>query len=94
MESAKSSFRADLEAGCQILQRDSSVDIFGRPSVDEVLDRLFELYEFCCLQAQDLRQEVVFEIGTEEQTGSTNSQQQLDYILGAIVHFCKKNKFQ
>lgn len=92
MESAKSSFRADLEAGFQILHIDPSVDIFGKPSVDEVLDRLFELYEFCCLQAQDLRREVIFEIGTEEQTGSTNSQQQLDYILNAIVYFCKKNK--
>lgn len=92
MESAKSSYRADLEAGFQILHIDPSVDIFGQPDVDEVLDRLFELYEFCCSQAQELRQEVVFEIGTEEQSGSTNSQEQLDYTLNAVKQFCKKNK--
>ena len=36
-------------------------------------------------------QEVIFEIGTEEQSGSTNSQEALDYTLNAVQHFCKKN---
>ena len=90
MESAKSSFRADLDAGFQILHIDPSVDIHGRPDVDEVLDRIFELYEFCWSHAQQLRQEVIFEIGTEEQSGSTNSQEELDYTLNAVQQFCKK----
>lgn len=93
LESAKSSYRADLEAGFQILHIDPSVDIHGQPHVDEVLDRIFELYEFCCSQAQQLRQEVVFEIGTEEQSGSTNSQEELDYTLNAVRQFCKKYSF-
>lgn len=90
MESAKASYRADLEAGFQILHIDPSVDIHGHPDIDEVLDRIFELYEFCWSQAQELRQEVIFEIGTEEQSGSTNSQEELDYTLNAIQQFCKK----
>lgn len=90
MESAKASYRADLEAGFQILHIDPSVDIHGHPDVDEVLDRIFELYEFCWSQAQQLRQEVIFEIGTEEQSGSTNSQEELDYTLNAVQQFCKK----
>jgi len=91
MESAKSSYRADIEAGFQILHIDPSVDIHGRPDVDEVLDRVFELYEFCWSQAQELRREVIFEIGTEEQSGSTNTQEELDYTLNAIQYFCRKN---
>jgi tagatose-1,6-bisphosphate aldolase non-catalytic subunit AgaZ/GatZ len=91
MESAKSSYRADLEAGFQILHIDPSVDIHGTPEVDEVLERVYELYEYCWDQAQQLRQEVVFEVGTEEQSGSTNSQEELDYTLNAINHFCKRN---
>lgn len=91
MESAKSSYRADIESGFQILHIDPSIDIHGRPHVDEVLDRIFDLYEFCWSQAQRLRQEVIFEIGTEEQTGSTNSQEELDYTLSAVQRFCKKN---
>lgn len=92
MESAKSSYRADLAAGFQVLHIDPSVDIHGQPDIDEVLDRVFDLYEFCWSQAQQLRQEVIFEIGTEEQSGSTNSQEELDYTLNAVQRFCAKNR--
>lgn len=92
IESAKLSYRADLEGGFQMLHIDPSIDIHGKPSVDEVLDRIFELYEFCWDQAQQLRQEVIFEIGTEEQSGSTNTQEELDYTLNAVQRFCNKNK--
>jgi tagatose-1,6-bisphosphate aldolase non-catalytic subunit AgaZ/GatZ len=92
MESAKDSYRADLEAGFQVLHIDPSVDIHGTPDVDEVLERVYELYEFCWSQAQRLRQEVIFEVGTEEQSGSTNSQEELDYTLHAIQQFCKRNQ--
>lgn len=91
MESAKASYRCDLEAGFQVLHIDPSVDIHGKPGIDEVLERVFELYEFCWVQAQQLRQEVIFEIGTEEQSGSTNTQEELDYTLNAVQQFCKKN---
>lgn len=91
MESAKSSYRADIEAGFQVLHIDPSVDIHGQPDIDEVLDRVFDLYEFCWHQAQQLGQEVIFEIGTEEQSGSTNSQEELDYTLNSVQQFCRKN---
>ena len=92
MESAKSSYRADLEAGFQVLHLDPSIDIHGTPNVDEVLDRLFDLYDYCWTHAQRLGQEVIFEVGTEEQSGSTNTQEELDYTLSAILQFCKANK--
>ena len=91
MESAKSSYRSDLEAGFQILHIDPSVDIHDQPDMDEVLDRIFELYEFCYSQAQRMHKEIIIEIGTEEQNGSTNSQEELDYTLNAVQKFCKKN---
>jgi len=92
MDSAKSSYRADIAAGFQVLHIDPSVDIHGSPDVDEVLDRVFDLYEFCWSQAQQARQEITFEIGTEEQSGSTNSQEELDYTLNAIKKFCTQNR--
>jgi hypothetical protein len=91
MESAKSSYLSDLEAGFQVLHLDPSIDIHGHPDVDEVLARLFELYEYCWSQAQRMDQEVIFEIGTEEQSGSTNSQEELDYTLHSVQQFCKRN---
>ena len=92
MESAKASYLADLEAGFQILHIDPSVDIHGTPSVDEILDRVFDLYEYCWSQAQRLGREVIFEVGTEEQSGSTNTQEELDYTLNAITRFCESNR--
>jgi tagatose-1,6-bisphosphate aldolase non-catalytic subunit AgaZ/GatZ len=92
MDSAKSSYLADLEAGFQVLHIDPSVDIHGQPPVDEVLSRVFELYEYCWSQAQRLGREVIFEIGTEEQSGSTNSQEELNYTLNAMQDFCKRNR--
>lgn len=92
MDSAKASYLADLAAGFQMLHIDPSVDIHGQPDVDEVLDRLFDLYDYCWTQAQRLGREVIFEIGTEEQSGSTNSQEELDYTLNAVQKFCTKNR--
>jgi hypothetical protein len=92
MESAKLSFRADIEAGFQILHIDTSIDIHGHTNPDEVLERMYELYEFCWSQAQQLRQDVLFEIGTEEQSGSTNTQEELNYTLNSIQKFCNKHK--
>jgi len=91
MESAKASYQADIDAGFQILHIDPSVDIHGTPSTDEVLDRVFELYEFCWSHAQRTGKEVIFEIGTEEQSGSTNTQEELNYTLEKIKQFCDKN---
>ena len=91
MESAKASYRADLEAGFQVLHIDPSIDIHGDPNVDEVLSRLFELYEYCWSESQRLGRDVIFEIGTEEQTGSTNSQEELIYTLASVQKFCQKN---
>ena len=46
MESAKRSYKADIDAGFQVCIW-SSIDIHGTPSRDEILDRVYELYEYC-----------------------------------------------
>lgn len=91
MDSAKLSYLRDLEAGFQVLHIDPSVDIHGSPNVDEILDRVFDLYDYCWTHAQRLGREVIFEVGTEEQSGSTNTQEELDYTLNELLKFCKKN---
>jgi hypothetical protein len=91
MESAKSSYKADLDAGFQILHIDPSIDIHADPDVDEVLSRLLELYEFCWSEAEKLGRDVIFEIGTEEQSGSTNSVDELTYTLDRVQSFCRRN---
>ncbi len=91
MESAKTSFKADIDAGFQILHIDPSVDLHGNPPIDEILERIYELYEFCWSYAKQTGREIIFEIGTEEQSGSTNSQDKLEYTLMQMKQFCIKN---
>jgi hypothetical protein len=91
MDSAKLSYLRDLEAGFQVLHIDPSIDIHNSPNVDEILDRIYELYDYCWTHAQRLGREIIFEVGTEEQSGSTNTQEELDYTLNELLKFCKKN---
>jgi tagatose-1,6-bisphosphate aldolase non-catalytic subunit AgaZ/GatZ len=92
MESAKTSYRADIDAGFHMLHIDPSVDIHSQPNTDQVLERVYELYDFCWSYAQEKNQDIIFEIGTEEQSGSNNSQEELEYTLENMRKFCNKNK--
>jgi len=91
MESAKRSYAADIDAGFQILHIDPSIDPYGSPRTEDVLDRVFELYEFCCSYAGQKNREVAFEIGTEEQSGTTSSQQELRETLKQVFEFTEAN---
>ena len=91
MESAKKSYFADINAGFQFIHIDPSIDIHAKPNIDEILERIFELYEYCWSEASKINRKIAFEIGTEEQSGSTNSQEELEYTLNSIKIFCKKN---
>jgi len=92
MQSAKDSYRADIDAGFHMLHIDPSVDIHSQPNTDQVLERVYELYDFCWSYAQKKGQDIIFEIGTEEQSGSNNSQEELEYTLENMRKFCKNNK--
>jgi hypothetical protein len=93
MQSAKESYKSDIDSGFKILHIDPSIDIHGVPSKNDLLERLFELYEYCWSYAQDTGKEIIFEVGTEEQSGSTNTQEELDSTLFYIERFCNKNNF-
>ena len=92
MKSAKDSYKADIDAGFHMLHIDPSVDIHSQPNVDQILERVYELYDFCWSYAMQKNQDIIFEIGTEEQSGSNNSQEELEYTLEKINKFCKNNK--
>ena len=92
MQSAKDSYRADIDAGFHMLHIDPSVDIHSQPNADQVLERVYELYDFCWSYAQQKDQDIIFEIGTEEQSGGNNSKDELEYTLENMRKFCKNNK--
>jgi tagatose-1,6-bisphosphate aldolase non-catalytic subunit AgaZ/GatZ len=91
MKSAKDSYQMDIDAGFQILHIDPSVDIHSNPTIDQVLERVYELYDFCWSYAKQKGRDIIFEIGTEEQSGSNNTQEELEYTLESMRKFCKTN---
>ncbi|MCK5602896.1 class II D-tagatose-bisphosphate aldolase, non-catalytic subunit [Candidatus Pacearchaeota archaeon] len=91
MESAKKSFQIDIESGFEMIHIDASVDIFSDLTVDETLLRIFELYEFCWSIAQQNKRKIIFEIGSEEQSGSNRNQFDTEYIISETIDFCEKN---
>ena len=91
MESSKASYKVDIDAGFQILHIDPSIDIFGVPKVNVIIDRICELYEFCWSYAKQQGKEIIFEIGTEEQSETSSTLEELDYVLEIIFDFCQKN---
>ncbi len=91
MESAKRSFRVDIESGFEIIHIDPSVDICGDLSIDKILDRIFELYEFCWSTAEEMKKRIFFEIGTEEQSGTNHNQFDSENVISETNKFCNKN---
>ncbi len=93
IESSKRSFLEDIKSGFKAIHIDPSIDIEKKTNVEDILERIYELYTFCWEESQKLGKEVLFEIGTEEQSGGNNTQDELEYVLESMKKFCKKNKF-
>lgn len=94
MRSAKESFRADIEAGFDLIHIDPSVDVFDpMPPQDVIVERLFELYEYCMEVANELGVEVAFEIGSEEQSGGLQDLERLIDLLERTKRFCRERRF-
>ena len=91
MQSAKDSYRADIDSGFHILHIDPSIDIHSQPNAEQILDRVYELYEFCWSYAQKRKRDIIFEIGTEEQSGGNNSKEELEHTLESMKKFCNIN---
>lgn len=94
MESAKKSFEDDIKSGFEIIHIDPSVDIHGQLTTDDILERVYELLDYCCEVARREKKDIIFEIGTEEQSGGTNTLDEFEYVLKEIFKYCKKNKIQ
>ncbi len=95
MNSAKKSYMEDIDSGFKIIHIDTCLSLNGvEKSKKKTLDRLFELYKFCSDYAKKKNKNIFFEIGTEEQSGTTNTQKELEETLNKTINFCKKNKLK
>ncbi|RJQ29486.1 tagatose-6-phosphate kinase [Candidatus Parcubacteria bacterium] len=92
MKSAKQSYETDIKSGFDMIHIDPSIDIHKRPSFEEVLERLFELYLHCVEYARSLGKEVFFEFGTDEQGEGLHDLEELEALTEEITDFCSKHR--
>ena len=94
MNSAKSSYMEDIDNDFKIIHIDPSIPPKNNMIISskDILNRAFELMEFCHEYSKKKNKKILFEIGTEEQSGSTNSFEEIEYYLNKIKIFCKKKK--
>ncbi len=92
MKSAKKSFETDIDSDIKVIHIDPSVTLKKKLNIDQILDRVCELYEHCYSYSIRKKKKIVFEIGTEEQSGSTSTFEEIEYFLEKLKKFYIKNK--
>ena len=88
MENAKQSFLVDIKSGFRILHIDPSENIHQEISIDEMLERIYELYDFCCTAAKENKKQVFFEISIGEEDGQVHRFDEINYAIIKIESFC------
>ena len=92
MEVAKRSFEVDIDSNFKFIHIDTSFEPQKKISIGNSLNR-FSNYLNIVLNIQK-NKKVYFEIGTEEQSGSTNTPEELEYTLSEVKKFCNKKKYE
>ena len=89
MDSCKKSLKEDIDRGFKFLHLDPCIDINTELSIDEVLNRLFELYGYIYEYSNGL-QDIYVEVGTDLQSESISTLEETKYILEKIKKFTSK----
>lgn len=93
MDSAKRSYKKDIESGFEIIHIDASEDIkSSKLSIDDILDRTFELYEYCWNISKRTNKKIEFEISIGKEDGGIHSFEEIEYALSTIKKFCSRKR--
>ena len=84
LESAKASFKVDIDSGFDLLHIDTGVSPSGEPPVDVGIERLIYLYRWCFNYAKSQGRTVAIEIGTEDQRDEAVNSVAFNELFGAI----------
>jgi len=91
MDNAKESFQTDIESGFKIIHIDPSENLVSKSKIDEMLERIFELYSFCYKIAKQNQNEIKIEISIGKEDGEISKFSELKYTIKQMEKFCFKN---
>ena len=90
MENTKKSFRTDIESGFKIIHIDPSYDSSSELTLDEMLSRIFELYEYCFSVSKEFQNEIFVEVSIGKEDGGLSTLSEIKYTVFEIEKFCQK----
>ena len=93
MESAKKSFLTDIKSDFQIIHIDPTIDIHSKISMEQIFERVFNLYEYCDTVSKKLNKKIVFEISLGKEDGGFDSYEEIKHVISKMESFCSKMNF-
>jgi len=93
MENAKKSFRKDIESGFKIIHIDPSANLTSTNHIDEMLNRIFELYDFCYSVSKETNNEIFVEVSIGKEDGGIHDPHEVEFAISKLKEFCKEKDF-
>lgn len=88
MNKAKESFRVDIESNFEIIHIDPSENIVSDLTIDEMLNRIYELYDYCYSVAQKNNKQISIEISLGKEDGGISNFSEIKYGIKKMKTFC------
>jgi len=88
MDKAKQSFYTDIMCDFRILHIDPSENLFSDLTIDEMLQRIFELYSFCYTTAHENNKLISIEISLGKEDGGISHISEIKYAIEKMENFC------
>lgn len=92
MNNAKESFRTDIESGFDIIHIDPSENLGIELKIEEMMERIFELYDFCYNVSKQTQKEIHIEISIGKEDGKISKFSEIRYAIEQMKKFCFKKK--
>lgn len=92
MNNAKESFRTDIESGFNVIHIDPSENLGVELKIEEMMERIFELYDFCYNVSKQTQKEIQIEISIGKEDGEISKFSEIKYVIEQMKKFCFKKK--
>lgn len=92
MGNAKKSFKTDIISDFQIIHIDPTENLISDLTEEEMLNRIFELYEYCFSVAHENNKEISIEISLGKEDGGISNISEIEYAIKKIRIFCETKK--
>ena len=93
IEDAKKSYEADICSDFKIIHIDPSEGVSKINDLDIMLERIFDLYDFCFNKTTEMGKKISFEISIGKEDGGIHTFEEVEYAVSRMEEFCMENNF-